>query len=126
MAFPDIVPQLKAAMSELRGRLPAEGRHYGFDRGLLITATDARRYRVDVATLRAAPYEPPKPTQPKSQTEYDQAMGAYWAMTNGLVGTSRETVSRAMSELQRRGYIRQQGRGLLLLGGEELEEEVLG
>ena len=44
----------------------------------------------------------------------------------GLVGTSRETVSRAMSELQRRGYIRQQGRGLLLLGGEELEEEVLG
>ena len=42
----------------------------------------------------------------------------------GLVGTSRETVSRAMSELQRRGYIRQQGRGLLLLGGKELEEEV--
>lgn len=44
----------------------------------------------------------------------------------GLVGTSRETVSRAMSELSRRGYIRQQGRGVLLLGGLDLEDEVMG
>ena len=44
----------------------------------------------------------------------------------GFVGASRETVARAMGELQRRGYIRKQGRGLLLLGGKDLEAEVLG
>lgn len=31
-----------------------------------------------------------------------------------LIGTSRETVSRAMSEFQRRGFVEQRGRGLLV------------
>jgi CRP/FNR family transcriptional regulator/CRP/FNR family cyclic AMP-dependent transcriptional regulator len=44
----------------------------------------------------------------------------------GLVGASRETVARAMSEIQRRGFIRKRGHGLLLLGGKDLEAEVLG
>ncbi len=44
----------------------------------------------------------------------------------GFVGASRESVARAMSELQRRGYIRKRGRGFLLSGGKGLEAEVMG
>ncbi len=44
----------------------------------------------------------------------------------GLVGASRETVARAMSELQRRGFIHKRGRGLLLLGGKDLKAEGMG
>ena len=44
----------------------------------------------------------------------------------GLVGASRETVARAMSELQRRGFVHKRGGGLLLLGGKDLEAELLG
>jgi CRP/FNR family cyclic AMP-dependent transcriptional regulator len=43
----------------------------------------------------------------------------------GMVGTSRETVSRVMSELQRQGYLRTQGKRLILTGGEALEESLM-
>jgi CRP/FNR family cyclic AMP-dependent transcriptional regulator len=43
----------------------------------------------------------------------------------GMVGTSRETVSRVMSELQRQGYLRTQGKRLILTGSAALEESLL-
>ena len=43
----------------------------------------------------------------------------------GMVGTSRETVSRVMSELQKQGYLRTQGKRLILTQGEALEESLL-
>lgn len=43
----------------------------------------------------------------------------------GMVGTSRETVSRVMSELQKQGYLRTQGKRLILTGQAALEEALL-
>ena len=43
----------------------------------------------------------------------------------GMVGTSRETVSRVMSELQRQGYVRTVGKRLILTGQEQLEESLM-
>ena len=43
----------------------------------------------------------------------------------GMVGTSRETVSRVMSELQKQGYLRTHGKRLILTGQAALEESLL-
>ena len=44
---------------ELKGRLPSEARHYGFDGGLVLLAADARQWRVRGAEGRAEAYSPP-------------------------------------------------------------------
>lgn len=43
----------------------------------------------------------------------------------GMVGTSRETVSRVMSELQRQGFLRSIGKKLILTNEATLEESLL-
>jgi len=43
----------------------------------------------------------------------------------GMVGTSRETVSRVMSELQRQGFLRTQGKRLILTNENTLEESLM-
>jgi hypothetical protein len=87
---PDLaVSRLEAENAELRGKMPREGRLFAFDRELLITAIDARRYRVNATTLRAEPFVPPERKPAASMTAYDQAMGEWYATLNGLVGTAR-------------------------------------
>ena len=48
----------------LAGLLPTDGGHYGFDRGLLVLAADARRFVVRGPGLAAVPYVPPPPPPP--------------------------------------------------------------
>ena len=52
---------LESANPELKGRLPSEARHYGFDGGLVLHAADARQWRVRGAEGRAEAYTPPPP-----------------------------------------------------------------
>ncbi len=55
---------IERANPGLAGLLPVEGGHYGFDRGLVFMAADARRFVVRGRALRAEPYAPPPPVQP--------------------------------------------------------------
>lgn len=43
---------------ELRGVMPVDATHYGFDDGLVVLSADARRFRVSGGDAAAAPYEP--------------------------------------------------------------------
>lgn len=52
---------IEAANPELAGRLPSEARFYGFDRGLVVHAADARRWVVRGPALEAEPWTPPAP-----------------------------------------------------------------
>lgn len=49
---------IEAANPELAGRLPSEARHYGFDRGLVVHAADARRWVLRGPALAAEPWTP--------------------------------------------------------------------
>ncbi len=52
---------MEAANPELAGRLPSEARFYGFDRGLVVHAADARRWVVRGPALKAQPWTSPAP-----------------------------------------------------------------
>jgi hypothetical protein len=45
----------------LRGLLPTEAKHYGFDRGLVLMAADARQFAIRGPGHEAVAYEPPPP-----------------------------------------------------------------
>jgi hypothetical protein len=50
---------------ELKGLLPSESKFYGFDRGLVLTAADARPFVIRGPDLKAVPYAPtPVPVAP--------------------------------------------------------------
>jgi hypothetical protein len=51
---------------ELAGLLPSEGRHYAFDRGLVVTTADARRLVIRGPALKAVAYVPAAPA-PEAQ-----------------------------------------------------------
>ncbi|MCE9657466.1 MAG: hypothetical protein K8R60_02830 [Burkholderiales bacterium] len=55
---------LQEKNAALKGMLPTSSSLYAFDAGLVITAADAQRYRVQGATLAAQPYQPPPPPPP--------------------------------------------------------------
>lgn len=50
---------IAAANPELAGRLPSEARFYGFDRGLVVHAADARRWVLRGTPAKAEPWTPP-------------------------------------------------------------------
>ena len=50
--------QLEQRNSALQGLIPRELKFYTFDQGLVITAADARRYKVQSSDYTAAPYRP--------------------------------------------------------------------
>jgi hypothetical protein len=52
---------IEAANPELAGRLPSEARFYGFDRGLVVHAADARRWVVRGPAVKAEPWVPAVP-----------------------------------------------------------------
>jgi hypothetical protein len=52
---------IEAANPDLAGRLPSEARFYGFDRGLVVHAADARRWVLRGAALKAEPWAPAAP-----------------------------------------------------------------
>lgn len=52
---------IEAANPELAGRLPSESRFYGFDRGLVVHAADARRWVVRGPGVKAEPWAPAAP-----------------------------------------------------------------
>lgn len=58
---------LEQANPELKGRLPSEARHYGFDGGLTILAADARHWVVRGESTKAEPYSVPPPPPPPPQ-----------------------------------------------------------
>lgn len=49
---------IEAANPELAGRLPSEARYYGFDRGLVVHAADARRWVLRGPVPKAEPWAP--------------------------------------------------------------------
>lgn len=55
---------IERANPQLKGLLPVEGKHYGFDRGLVFMAADARSFVVRGRALKAEPYAPPAPVPP--------------------------------------------------------------
>lgn len=55
---------IERANPRLGGLLPVEGKHYGFDRGLVFMAADARSFVVRGRALQAEPYVPPPQAQP--------------------------------------------------------------
>ena len=61
---------LQEKNAALKGMLPATADLYAFDAGLVITAADAQRYRVQGATLAAQPYQPPPPPKPAPATHW--------------------------------------------------------
>ncbi len=52
---------IEAANPELAGKLPSEARFYGFDRGLVVHAADARRWVVRGSAVKAEPWSPAAP-----------------------------------------------------------------
>lgn len=52
---------IEQANPELKGRLPSEARFYGFDRGLVVHASDARRWVIRGAELKARAWSPATP-----------------------------------------------------------------
>jgi hypothetical protein len=48
----------------LKGLLPSEAKHYGFDRGLVLMAADARQFVIRGPAHEALPYTPPPPPAP--------------------------------------------------------------
>ena len=48
---------------ELKGLLPSEARHYGFDHGLVMMAADARTFVIRGPEQKAVAYAPPPPVQ---------------------------------------------------------------
>ena len=52
---------IEAANPDLAGRLPSEARFYGFDRGLVVHAADARRWVVRGPAVKAEPWAPVAP-----------------------------------------------------------------
>ncbi|MFO1078364.1 MAG: PA2928 family protein [Planctomycetota bacterium] len=53
--------RLQEVNPELRGLLPSEAKYYGFDRGLVLTAADARQFVVRGPDRKAVAYTPPPP-----------------------------------------------------------------
>jgi hypothetical protein len=51
-------PGIEAANPSLKGLLPSEARHYGFDQGLVFMSADARQFVVRGAEHRASEYVP--------------------------------------------------------------------
>ena len=88
--------RIEAENAELRGRLPQEAKYLEFDRGLIITTTDARRYRLDATTLRAEPYTPPPPPRSASFNDHQIAMREWFARIANPVGTGAFLTSGAL------------------------------
>src|SRR6185295_8122328 len=61
---------LQEKNAALKGMLPASADLYAFDAGLVITAADAQRWRVQGATLAAQAYQPPPPPKPPAPTRW--------------------------------------------------------
>jgi hypothetical protein len=61
---------LQEKNAALKGMLPASADLYAFDAGLVITAADAQRWRVQGATLAAQAYQPPPPPKPAPPTRW--------------------------------------------------------
>jgi hypothetical protein len=55
--------RIERANPALKGLLPSDGRHYGFDRGLVFMSADARQFVLRGADFQAEPYVPPPPPQ---------------------------------------------------------------
>ncbi len=55
--------KLQEINPELKGLLPSEGKHYGFDRGLVLMSADARQFVVRGTGFKAAEYTPPPPPE---------------------------------------------------------------
>lgn len=49
---------------DLKGLLPVEAKHYGFDRGLVFMSADARRFVLRGHALKAEPYTQPEQARP--------------------------------------------------------------
>jgi hypothetical protein len=58
-------PGLEAANPSLKGMLPSEARHYGFDQGLVFMSADARQFVVRGPKHEASEYVPVPVAQPK-------------------------------------------------------------
>jgi hypothetical protein len=56
---------LQARNPQLKGMLPSEAQHYGFDQGLVILAADARQFVVRGPELKASEYSPAPPPAPE-------------------------------------------------------------
>jgi len=60
--------KLEQLNPELKGLLPSEARHFGFDQGLVFMSADARQFVVSGAGFKAAPYAPaPAPASEPGQ-----------------------------------------------------------
>jgi hypothetical protein len=60
--------RLEQANAALKGMLPSEARHYGFDRGLVFLSADARQFVVRGPGFKAQEYTAPPPaTEPAGQ-----------------------------------------------------------
>lgn len=106
VADPETLERVNAT---LRGKLPSEARHYGFDAGLTVLAADAQRYVVRgpeaVAVAYAEPAPPPPPPQPASlgnsrrlvqpMPPWQPAPARMLALADGLVGLYSEKEARA-------------------------------
>lgn len=68
---------LQERNAALKGMLPASADLYAFDAGLVITAADAQRWRVQGASLSAQPYPPPPapPPGPASRWNSSRPLG---------------------------------------------------
>lgn len=53
--------KLQLLNPELKGLLPSDAKHYGFDHGLVFMSADARQFVVRGAALKAEPYVAPAP-----------------------------------------------------------------
>ena len=53
------IESIEQANPELKGLLPGDAKHYGFDQGLVFMSADARHFVLRGAGLKAEPYVPP-------------------------------------------------------------------
>lgn len=71
------IESIEQANPELKGLLPGEMKHYGFDQGLVFMSADARHFVLRGAGMKAEPYEPaPAPNRMYVDPRHFQQRGA--------------------------------------------------
>jgi hypothetical protein len=85
--------KLQQANPELKGLLPSEAKHYGFDHGLVLMTADARQFVVRGPELKAIAWTPPTPpAEPEGRLQANGTQEVVPSMPLGEVHARQVTL----------------------------------